>query len=107
MLCFLTHRRIKPGTFEQFRAAWQPDNIERFDELGIMERIYHARSLENPDEIVSFGLADIGLDDLPRLREALGGEDGEKRRQQAMSPYVLWTGVDAVFEVVEEIRVGG
>ena len=26
MLCVLTHRRLQPGSYDAFRAAWRPDD---------------------------------------------------------------------------------
>jgi len=102
MLCLHTHRRLKPGTFEQFPKAWEPDQLPD----GIRRRIYHVRSLENPDEIIWFGLLDAGRDDLPGLRDRFGGQEAESRRQYRMQQFVEWTGVDGVFEVIEELRIG-
>lgn len=99
MLVFLTHRRLKPGTFEQFRKAWEPDEMPD----GVREVAYHARSLDDPDEIVSFGLAyDMGREDLARLSEEMG--EGEEERQRRMAEFVEWTGLNAVFEVIDEVR---
>lgn len=102
MLVFLTHRRLKAGTFEQFRKAWEPEQMPE----GIREVAYHARSLENPDEIISFGLAyDLAPEDLAGLMEQFDpGEEAE--RQGRMSEFVESTGVDAVFEVIDEVRWG-
>ncbi|MDP8942820.1 MAG: hypothetical protein M3N16_01665 [Actinomycetota bacterium] len=101
MLVFLTQRRLKPDAFEEFRKAWEPEQMPE----GIREVAYHARSLENPDEIISFGLAyDLGREDLARLREEFSDADVE--RQQRMAQFVEWTGVDAVFEVIDEVRWG-
>lgn len=102
MLCFLTHRRLKPGTFEQFRKVWEPDQLPE----GFRERVYHVRSLDNPDEIISFGLLDADREDLPGLRDQLGGQEAESRRQYRMEEFVEWIGVDGVFEVIEELRIG-
>lgn len=102
MLVFITHRRLKRDTFEQFRKAWEPDQMP----AEIREVAYHARSLDNPDEIVSFGLLhDMGRDDLPRLREQFS-EEADAERQRRMAEFVEWTGVDTVFEVVDEVRWG-
>ena len=101
MLVFITHRRLKPGTFEQFREAWEPSEAPE----GVREVAYHARSLENPDEIMSFGLAyDMGLEELARLREEFNEENAE--RQHRMAQFVEWTGIDTVFEVIDEVRWG-
>lgn len=102
MLVFLTHRRLKPGSYEQFRRAWQPDEVP--PEAGD-ERVYHVRSLENENEIISFGIADVSREDFERLAGDL--DDAERRRQERMAEFVEWTGVDGVFEVIEELRLGG
>lgn len=100
MLVFVTHRRLKPGSFQEFRKAWEPDEMPE----GVREVAYHARSVSNPDEIVSFGLAyDMTLEDFERMRQA-GGDDSE--RQRRMAEFVEWTGVDGVFEVIDEIHWG-
>lgn len=101
MLVFLTHRRLKPGSFDEFRKAWEPDHMPEW----IREVAYHARSLENPDEIISFGLAyDLERNDLARLRDEFS--EGDAERQRRMAEFVEWTGVDGVFEVVDELRWG-
>jgi hypothetical protein len=102
MLVFLSHRRLKAGsTFEDYRKAWQPESIPE----GIEERIYHARSLEDPNEIVSFGIMDIAPDQIADTMAKFGDEAAEERRQARMAEHVEWTGVDRIFEVVEELAV--
>jgi hypothetical protein len=102
MLVFLSHRRLKAGsTFEDYRKAWEPEKIPE----GIEERIYHARSLEDPNEIVSFGMIDVTPDQIGEVRAKFGDEDAEARRQARMAEHVEWTGVDKIFEVVEELAV--
>lgn len=102
MFVFLTHRRLKPGTWEQFRQAWEPDEVPA--EAGD-ERVYHVRSLEDENEIISFGIADMSREDLERLGQE--PDDAERRRQERMAQFVESTGVDGVFEVIEELRLGG
>src|SRR5687767_1797514 len=101
MLVLVTHRWLKPGTFDEFRKAWEPDEMPE----GIRKVAYHARSTENSDEILSFGLAyDMSVEDLAGLREQITDEDRE--RQRRMSEFVEWTGLDSVFEVIDEVRWG-
>ena len=102
MLVFLSHRRLKAGSYDSYREAWEPEVIP---EHILREEIYHARSLENPDEVVSFGIIDISRDEIPKMREAFGGDEAEDRRQSRMAEFVEWTGVDGIFEVVEELRI--
>ena len=101
MLVFLSHRRIKPGSWEAYRKAWEPDQLPE----GVRERIYHARSLTDPDEIISFGILEAAPEDLAAMREQFGGDEAEARRQARMGEVVTWTGVDQVFEVVEELAL--
>jgi hypothetical protein len=102
VLVFLSHRRLKPGSYDRYREAWEPEVVP---EDILREEIYHARSLENPDEVISFGIMDISRDEIPKMREAFGGEEAEARRQARMAEVVEWTGIDAIFEVVEELRI--
>ena len=46
MICVLTHRRLKPGAWEGFRAGWEPEEW-----WGPLARAYHLRSYEVIDEI--------------------------------------------------------
>jgi heme-degrading monooxygenase HmoA len=96
MYIALTTRKLKPGAYDAFRAAWQPDEFPP----GLV-RATHARSVDDPDEIVSFGLIDGSREDM----QAWMGEhaDQERRRQEAMAEHVQSTGVDAIFEVVDEV----
>ena len=76
MLCALTVRTLKPGTFEDFRRAFMghanpdsaPDGWVRFNMI---------RGLEHPDEVVCFGFFAGTLEE---LRSA--GRDGYDQEQQ-------------------------
>jgi hypothetical protein len=51
MVCFLSARRLKAGTFDDFRRAWEP---ERWPSEAI--RAYHLRDSDGENIVVSFGL---------------------------------------------------
>ena len=97
MLCALTVRRLKPGTFEQFREAFMrhanpadiPDGWVRFNMI---------RGVEDPEEVVCFGFFDGTLEE---LRGA--GRDGYSQQQADIAPYVESVGTDALFEIVEDL----
>lgn len=97
MLCLITSRRLKPGTFDEFRRAWEPrpggwpPNYVR----GV-----HARSLWDADQIVSFALADITYEEFERWRQDHALAEGE--RERAIAPFVASTDIDDVFEVIDE-----
>jgi hypothetical protein len=54
VICFLTERRLKPGSWDDFRRAWEPQEAP-----PASGRAYHVRDLHDPDHVVSFGLFDV------------------------------------------------
>jgi heme-degrading monooxygenase HmoA len=101
MLCALTVRRLKPGTFEDFRKAFMgPMNAG--DPPPGWVRFNMIRNAEDPDEVVCFGFFDGSLEDLQR--ESSDGE-GRSQQQRDIEPYVASTGADGLYEVVENLEV--
>jgi hypothetical protein len=96
MLCALSVRKLKPGAYDDFRKAWEPDEFPRS-----LRRAYHVRDVSDPDLVISFGLLDIDASDLGRLREEI--DETEEQRQAAMAPHVEELIVDGIYEVVEEV----
>ena len=99
MMCLLTERRLKPGTFEQFRQTWEPK--EQPDSLV---RAYHLRDVGNPDHVISFGFFDLSRDELDALRSSSELQEMQRARFAAMAPFVAETGVDGVFEVSDIVE---
>jgi hypothetical protein len=97
MLCFLTARKLKPGSFQQFRRAWEP---QEWDPRFL--RAYHVRNLDDEDEVVSFGLYDGSADDYRAMSR--GAEQGRVRRMGEFVDRVL---VDGVYEVIDEVTPPG
>ena len=97
MLVFFTARRLKPGAYDQFRRAWEGTG----ERPPGFQRAYHARNIRDEDEIVSFGLFDIGKDDYHQWRGQV--EADENKRVDEMSAFVENTHASGVFEVIEEV----
>jgi hypothetical protein len=95
MYCALTVRKLKPGTYDEWRKAWWSDD----DTMPEGGEAYIARSLADPDEVVAFGLIEGNLDDI----KASMDEGKEKARQEAMAPFIESVGADAIYEVVERV----
>jgi hypothetical protein len=93
MLCFLTARKLKPGSFNDFRRAWEPDE---WDPRFI--RAYHVRNLDDENEVVSFGLFDGTPDDYRAM-----AREREDTRVERMSEFVDEIRVDGVYEVIDEV----
>jgi hypothetical protein len=98
MLCFLTARRLKPGTFADFRRAWDPDEWP-----PQFTRAYHVRDLTDENTVVSFGLFDGSAEDYRALRADQRASDIEDKRHRDLSQFVEETLLDGVFEVIDEV----
>jgi heme-degrading monooxygenase HmoA len=95
MICALTVRTLKPGSFDQFREAFMenademPEGFVRFDML---------RNTENPDEVISFGFFDGSVE---QLRE-VASKEGYEEQLERIAPFVESVGADGLYEIVEE-----
>ena len=94
MLCALTVRRLKPGTYDQFRAAWEPAPWPPF-----LSRAYLVRNQDDPDEVAAFGFLDMSAAELEALRDDpafLMNEAGRMERIGAFEDSVI---LNAIYEV--------
>lgn len=98
MLCLLSARRLKPGAFDQFRRAWEP---ESGDFPPGFQRAYHARNVRDEDEVISFGLFDGSLEQFRTWRAE--HEEEELARQDAMAAFVENLHVEGIYEIVDEV----
>lgn len=96
MICALTVRKLKPGSFEQFREAFMgemeddpPEGFVRFNML---------RNAEDPDEVISFGFFDGSVE---QLRE-VASKEGYDEQLERIAPFVESVGADGLYEIVEE-----
>jgi len=96
MICFLSARRLKPGSYEEFRRAWEP---ERWPSQAI--RAYHLRHADDENVVVSFGLYEGGLADRERIRD---GHGDDTARLKQIAEQVEETLVEGAFEVIEEVE---
>jgi heme-degrading monooxygenase HmoA len=98
MIVMFTARRLKPGAWEQFRRAWDPGGAYPPG----FQRAYHARNIRDEDEVISFGLFDMTLDDYHRWR---ADEDAqETERVDRLSAFVKNEHVSGVYEVIDEVE---
>jgi heme-degrading monooxygenase HmoA len=97
MIVMFSARRLKPGAWDQFRRAWDPGEAKPPG----FRRAYHARNIRDEDEIISFGLFDMTMEDYRRWREE--SDAPENRRVDALSAFVENDHVSGVYEVIEEV----
>jgi hypothetical protein len=93
MLCALTVRKLKPGTFESFSDAFRPDTG---DAPAGWVRFNMVRDLADPDRVVTFGFFDGTLEEMGRSQDA----EGYEQRRDAAGQYVDEVLVNGVFDIV-------
>jgi heme-degrading monooxygenase HmoA len=98
MIVMLTARRLKPGSWEQFRRAWDPGDSRPPG----FQRAYHARNIRDEDEVISFGLFDMTEDDYRAWRGEADAQ--ETQRVDQLSAYVENEHVSGVYEVIEAVE---
>ncbi|HLM09581.1 MAG TPA: hypothetical protein VK307_07715 [Thermoleophilaceae bacterium] len=95
MICALTVRKLKPGTFDQFREAFMEGESEAPMPSG--SQFFMVRNTRDPDEVICFGLFDGTLEEL-RSSDLYSGYD---EQQEKIAPFVDGVGADGMYEVVE------
>ncbi|MEX2108121.1 MAG: hypothetical protein WD827_04450 [Solirubrobacterales bacterium] len=100
MLCALTVRKLKPGSMEDFKRAFIPDDTSNVP--AGWKKFYALQNVNDENEVITFGLFDGTLE---QLRE--GQQDGEyDQRRATVDELVESVGADGIFEVVEEREMG-
>ncbi|HUO71194.1 MAG TPA: hypothetical protein VMU39_10480 [Solirubrobacteraceae bacterium] len=98
MIVMFTARRLKPGAWEEFRGAWESDG----DRPPGFRSAYHARNIRDEDEVISFGLFDMSIEDYRRWREE--ADAVETARVDRLSAFVENEHVSGVYEVIDEVK---
>jgi heme-degrading monooxygenase HmoA len=98
MIVMFSARRLKPGAWEQFRRAWDPEDAKPPG----FQRAYHARNLRDEDEIISFGLFDMTEEDYRRWRQEADAQ--ETKRVDRLSAFVKNEYVSGVYEVIDVLE---
>jgi len=97
MLCAHAVRRLKPGTFDQFREAFMPSADEA--PPGWV-RFHMLRGLADPNEVVTFGFFDGTLEELEGSQDA---SDFEERRA-AIEPFVEEVVINGVYDIAVSLE---
>jgi hypothetical protein len=99
MICTLTARRLKPGAYDDFRAAWDPGADADPAIFGRWNPIYHVRDVDDENVVISFGFFDGTVDELRDIQSAFDRGDQVDR----IAPHVDEVLLDGAYEVVERI----
>jgi heme-degrading monooxygenase HmoA len=98
MIVMFSARRLKPGSWEQFRRAWDPGS----EPPPGLKHAYHARNIRDEDEVISFGLFDMTEEDYRRWREE--SDATENKRVIGLSAFVENDHVSGVYEVIDVVE---
>ena len=98
MLCAHTVRRIKPGTFDEFIAAFP---VEGGPPAGWV-RFHALRGLGDENEVVTFGFFDGTLEELERSQD----DSDYRTLRERIAPFVEEEVVNGVYDVVVSRAAG-
>jgi hypothetical protein len=100
MICTLTARRLKPGAYDDFRAAWADDLNEKPELADRWNPVYMTRDVKDANVVVAFGFFNGSLAELRQAQREFGYGEAVDR----MSGYVEEVLLDGAYEVLEEKR---
>jgi hypothetical protein len=93
----LTARRLRQGSYDAWRKAWEGDGPP-----ASVQRAYILRNPDDPDEVIAFGMFEAGDDEMAGRQD----DAAEKRRMDAMEPHVAETMTSGIYDVIYH-REGG
>ena len=98
MMCAVTVRQLKPGTYEEFRKVWEPDPW-----LPLLRNALVMRNEDNPDQILTIGFFDAGPDQLEAVRDDPAVMTNEDKRLRRIAEFEERVVLNGIFELVEEV----
>jgi hypothetical protein len=102
MMCAVAVRRIKPGSYEEFRRAWHHDPW-----LPGYEKALVMRNEDSPDQVLTMAFFDGTREEYDAARDDPETMVAEERRLRRIAEYEERVLLSAVYEVVEEVRPPG
>jgi hypothetical protein len=100
MICTLTARRLKPGSYDDFHAAWVGSDEERPEIASKWNPVYMTRDVNDENVVIAFGFFNGSLEELRQAQEEFGYDAAVDR----MSAHVDEVLLDGAYEVIEEQR---
>jgi hypothetical protein len=101
MMCAAVVRRLKPGSYDAFRAAWEPLQDDEWP--AGMTRLWIGRSEDDPDIVATWGLFDLDEAGLDAMRDNAAWMAAEGRRMERMAPFEQELVISGYFHVAEEV----
>jgi len=98
MLCAVTVRSIKPGSFEDFRREWEPSPWP-----PELRRVVISRNEQDPDQVLTASYIDVEAERFDELRDHPALLGAEESRLAWIAQYEEALVFKGIFEVVEEL----
>jgi hypothetical protein len=100
MICTLTARRIKPGSYDDFRKAWGGGSDEMPEGAEKWNPVFHCRDINDENVVVSMGFFQGSVDELRAAQKGMSYDE----QVSAMGEYVEEVLLDGAYEVTEELN---
>jgi hypothetical protein len=98
MMCAVAVRQIMPGSFAQFRNAWQHDPwLPRYQKAMVL------RNEDSPDQVLTIAFFDGSSEEYEAARDDPQTMAAEARRLERIAKWEERVLISAVYEVVEEV----
>jgi hypothetical protein len=98
MMCAVAVRRIRAGSYDEFRRAWQHDPwLPRYARALVM------RNEDSPDQVLTMAFFDGTQDEYDATRDEPETMAAEERRLYRIAEYEEAVLLSGVFELVEEV----
>jgi hypothetical protein len=98
MMCAVTIRSLRPGSFEQFREDWQPQPWP-----PELTRVVISRNDQDANQVLTASFIDVSIEQLDALRDdpaLLGAEESRLARIARYEEALIFKGL---FEIVEDL----
>lgn len=98
MMCAVAVRRIKPGSYQEFRKAWQHDPwLPRYQKALVM------RNEDSDDQVLTIAFFDGTREEYEAARDDPETMKAEERRLHRIAQVEERVLLSAVYEVAEEV----
>jgi hypothetical protein len=98
MMCAVTIRSLRPGSFEQFREDWEPRPWP-----PELTRVVISRNDQDANQVLTASFIDVSIEQLDALRDdpaLLGAEESRLARIAEYEEALIFKGL---FEIVEDL----
>ena len=99
MMCAVTVRQIKPGSYDEFRKAWEPEPW-----YPGLDRALVLRNEDNPDQVLTIGFFSHSQDEFDtEFRDSPDILAAEERRLRRIAEFEERVLLNGIYELADEV----